>query len=1077
MSVGELFKPNGFVCYMKDLIVSGAVAYDNLTINGTTNAVSASTGALICNGGAGIKRDMYVGGSVYGSLVSSLGSTFGSTYPAPLLSVADSSAPTTYGHFSVNPVGTVLEYDRQFHVTNSTASSDCTTGALVINGGAGIVSNLNVGGNLSVTGSITCQTIEYENTSVIQSTADASSTSTGSLQVLGGVGIAKKLFVGDEIHCLATTNASNITTGALVITGGAAFGNDVYIGGTLYGGHISGGFDPSVPLHLTSTAIASSTSTGALIVDGGAGFAGSLFLGANLNVSGSSTSNSVTTDGINSYGSITVHSSHVGLRTATIGVDEGNDIVTYSTSAYHSSFTNNGDEFLRYDASGATYTTLPQKTTITNTTLSTSTNSGALVVAGGIGCGDGIYATSLHSTTILNNSLLYGSSSNGLVDNSTKYIIDNSDANASKIKVVSPNGTKLTQIATDQVYDISQIYSTAATTEIWGNAQKCISTNDAGTVIYSTTAATSASSGALTILGGAGIAGSLYVDKSIHVNNGNYLGKKVTDASWWRLYRMAQHANDHIYLTSINKVDNVYDLGKSEFYTAATFGADLNTRYSKNGTSNTRYCTFNVGGLLSAYLEVSTDIPFYNTYQLSTNWQSFTALSGYKFLRFSVKFNCNTSSVNTYEFRIYDGQGTGGTLLDTITLAGYQAITQPEVISINLTTPITMIAGQRYTIWVHPTSQSVPFSSYWCTGVYGSYPDGVNDNSGPPYMFTVTTLVTYLDVYAQGAISDIKVNSSGSLYTPTSGGSGTWPSDYGGGSGLVFDSSTTKANSLNEMGALTLWNTTAATNSVTGALIVAGGAGISGVVNVGNQINIKSSTFPQLNVKYDDINYSYLNTNSAGELTIHNSGSSVVVNKTLIAYETTNSSSTNSGSLQVRGGAGISGDVQIGGTVILTTGVTDDAMMFASLTGGTASFQDFDSDFKCWRFTNGNDNWLYFQVEMPHRMKIGANITPHIHWSKSDASTGNIIWMCQLNLLQNGAAPSIKTASTKTVVGNGIGTEVMISTDFDALSSVGWTHPVIFHGRIQRQGGSDTYNQNVWLHGCGIHFFADKLGT
>jgi hypothetical protein len=152
-------------------------------------------------------------------------------------------------------------------------------------------------------------------------------------------------------------------------------------------------------------------------------------------------------------------------------------------------------------------------------------------------------------------------------------------------------------------------------------------------------------------------------------------------------------------------------------------------------------------------------------------------------------------------------------------------------------------------------------------------------------------------------------------------------------------------------------------------------------------------------------------------------------------------------------------------------------MMFASLTGGNADFQDFDTSFKAWRFQNSSNTWLYFQIEMPHRMKLGTNITPHIHWSKADATAGNIIWMCQLNLLQDGSAPSIKTASTKTIVGDGIGTEVMISTDFDAISSVGWTHPVIFHGILQRQGATDTYAANVWLHGCGIHFYADKLGT
>jgi hypothetical protein len=97
---------------------------------------------------------------------------------------------------------------------------------------------------------------------------------------------------------------------------------------------------------------------------------------------------------------------------------------------------------------------------------------------------------------------------------------------------------------------------------------------------------------------------------------------------------------------------------------------------------------------------------------------------------------------------------------------------------------------------------------------------------------------------------------------------------------LIGSSTTTDARI---MGALTLPNTTSSSSTTTGALIVSGGTGIAGALNVGGATTI------------------------TGAATISN---------------TTASSSTTTGALKVGGGAGIVGNVNVGGTLGVTGATT-----------------------------------------------------------------------------------------------------------------------------------------------------------
>ena len=83
--------------------------------------------------------------------------------------------------------------------SNRQSNSDTSDGALVVNGGVGIVGNLNIGGVIGIVGSTR-----------IYNATESTSKTTGSLIVDGGVGIMKNLHVGGDFRVDGTTTYLNV---------------------------------------------------------------------------------------------------------------------------------------------------------------------------------------------------------------------------------------------------------------------------------------------------------------------------------------------------------------------------------------------------------------------------------------------------------------------------------------------------------------------------------------------------------------------------------------------------------------------------------------------------------------------------------------------------------------------------------------------------------------------------------------------------------------------------------------------------------------------------------------------------
>ena len=200
-------------------------AYQNtLTLAGTTQATSTQTGAFITLGGAGIGKDLWVGGDIYtlGQQVITTSTVNQWSNQTAVFAGTDTAVSTSTGNITVWNTSTLDSVmfrggtsQYQLVITNETPSTSTQTGAVLVTGGVGIGGDLNVGGNANVIGSLT-----------VGATVVGGSTSTFDYLTLKGTGTALTV----------TTNAvvgGNLTATTLNVTGRTTLADVTAVNSTL----------------------------------------------------------------------------------------------------------------------------------------------------------------------------------------------------------------------------------------------------------------------------------------------------------------------------------------------------------------------------------------------------------------------------------------------------------------------------------------------------------------------------------------------------------------------------------------------------------------------------------------------------------------------------------------------------------------------------------------------------------------------------------------------------------------------------------------------------------------------------
>ena len=462
----------------------GSSTTNAISITNTTPSNSTTTGALTVFGGVGIQGDLYAQ-NMYanGSLVLT-NATLGTYGVTSLTTGSGLSANTTTGAVIIQSIDTLqLVTDRGNTTTNTIGIVNATTSNSTLTGALTIVGGLGVGGQSTLETAVIVTSLKGTPTATatFENNATSNSTQTGAVIIYGGLGVGKAVYAAELYD-----NGNRVVTNVNPTSGpGISITDEISVG--------------------TATSF-TINNTGVLAA------VGTTYLGVN------------TATGIVTF-------TNLGVQTLTAGTDtvvsrSTGTVVVWNTSTLQS-ITNRG----------ATTTNIVN---IANTSDSSTSTSGALTVAGGVGISKNLIVGA--NAAIYGNLQVFGTQT---YVNSTQTVVTDPVLDIG----AGPNNTALgvndgldrgvllhynTTATTNTDYDNHSfigmdnaskklVYKTNiypgpgqefpalfSNTGTWGLAQF------GGLNLVDTTSATNTSSGALTVAGGVGIGGNLFVGNTIY---------------------------------------------------------------------------------------------------------------------------------------------------------------------------------------------------------------------------------------------------------------------------------------------------------------------------------------------------------------------------------------------------------------------------------------------------------------------------------------------------------------------------------------------------------------------------------
>ena len=500
-----------------------AYAFNTGTLVTTaTYALSFNTSTLVAH--SVLANTATIAGSLVGGVVSSIiagTGTFIST-SSGAVTVWISTASTFSGGNVVNST--------QF--TDPTQSINTTTGAVTISGGLGVGGNINAGSYITVQDgfySISTFTGSYSDGIVVDYVNGA--VGNGRISVgpqdsitfyNGGPATTATMQISSTgtVSIPSSNTSINTGTGALVVAGGAGIGGNLNVGGQITGTN----------LIITNTASSTSSFTGqAIQVAGGVGVAGTVYA-QNIVVANNGTLTLFRNSGQyfifedddnTTLGYFRSYTSPNNAKTLNFDVRTDVQGSTATSGALGYNFSINGQNALNITWNNATNSIIG---TYINGVSSTSSNSGALVVNGGLGVLGNIYQSGIH---VIQNSYQAVSTTSGALQvvnggagiGGNVYIGGNLNVSGTISASLSGTVTTATNLSGGTAGQIPYQSSTGTTSFFGpGTVGQVLVSGGTGTPVYQntltltgTTNATSTTTGALTVAGGVGVGGNIWL--------------------------------------------------------------------------------------------------------------------------------------------------------------------------------------------------------------------------------------------------------------------------------------------------------------------------------------------------------------------------------------------------------------------------------------------------------------------------------------------------------------------------------------------------------------------------------------
>jgi hypothetical protein len=488
------------------------------------------------------------------------------------------------------------------------------------------------------------------------------------------------------------------------------------------------------------------------------------------------------------------------------------------------------------------------------------------------------------------------------------------------------------------------------TASIWGPLTvfgKVTATNVVS-ITNNTTATTSTKAGALIVTGG------IYANNNIIVAGTNANTSTITDNALYVLGGVGINGsllvngpaffnNDvvftgntaYIYSTNTVYTDNLIELHTpiNDVWTVND-GRDIGIRfhYYNSGNQNGALVLSNN----SKYLE------WYDT-GAESNTGTFVGASYGTFKTGSIILTSatNATSTNSGALQVVGGLGINGAIYSGNNISGdtisARNLTKGRVVFVGDNGTLIDQEGFTYNTLTNLISVNVLYSNTATNllgGARGSIPyqtvSGVT--TFLPIGFSGQVLLSENGIPTWGPYSDI---TSGRATTATNLGFGSdtlIPFQNGVGS-TIFEGNFAydyNADTLRTVNAV-FSGTTNASSTISGAVQVIGGIGVGGSIYLGGDILTNNSSFNLINTNAITVNFA----GAATAITIGSVNGYTAINNLTTLTNTTNSISTSSGALVVKGGVGIVKDIWIGGSVNANTYVGNEDVGLQFSVGAT----------------------------------------------------------------------------------------------------------------------------------------------
>ena len=873
-TIRDLDIPTGGTTYMS-LGTTGVLA-----LSSSTASTSTTTGALTVSGGAGIAKSLSIGGRLqlfnsanYTAFVSSASGNTVYTLPAtspatgtsvlqstsagilswvPMVASGGAGSGTVYDG-SLNSIpyyfaaGTAVTGSSNFtntgtsiNVGYTTAATNSSSGALTVVGGVGIGGSLYVAGDLTINGTTT--TINTVTLTVDDKNIELGSVTSPNDTTAEGGGITLRGATDKSINWYTGTGWSSSENWNLVSGSTYKINNTTVLSNSSLGTGVTN--SSLTALGTITTGVWSGTSITAYY--GGTGLQTSFTVGDLLYANTASTWNRLSpgTNGFILVSAGTANTpTYTNPATLTIGTATtatNVNVVNATTNSAHplhfsplatgSGIAVSSNTTLSYNPSSFILST--SGLAITATTPSTSSSTGALIVTGGVGIGDSLFVAGNISFNTGTNGLLF-----------RKLVSGNYGAiYSTNVTPSATNYTMITDGASVNFNGTSGVYFNISNT----NKIQVTSTN---INIVPVTESTSASTGALTIAGGVGIGGSLYVASAsgisgVTINAGVVTGSltgTATTATNVNVVAATTSANHPLLFTPTSgSASGVAVSSKSTLvYNPST---DILSISGISVTSSTASTTTTTGSLIvTGGVGIGQSISVGGRLQLfnSANYTAFvSSATG------NTVYTLPTTSPATGSSVL---QSTSAGVLSWVAMSSGSATpagTTDGVVQFKsgsslggtislFFNPLTL--GLRVSGFPGgeiPTSTDAALKLEATVGSFNGSVNGTYYAANAPTGFAGDLMNLQIN-----AVSKFKIDNTGAIIqnigtNSTSTTSGAVQIKGGVGiTGAVFVGESINATS-----------TTTSTSTSTGSLIVSGGAGIAGTINLGGTQKIFSST-------------------------------------------------------------------------------------------------------------------------------------------------------------------------------------------------------------------------------------------